>query len=113
MMNIALAEVHEKRPIAPMEAKVSPGQVVCTPGVLETFDRTDLILSLSRHLRGDWGDIAEADKIANDDVLLSGGRLFSAYWINNTAAFWIKGEKLWIITEADRSATTLLLPSEY
>jgi len=61
---------------------------------------------MSRHHRGDWGDLDEEDKAANDQALIDGGRLFSAY---HSAT----GIKVWIITEADRSATTVLLPSEY
>lgn len=58
-----------------------------------------------RHVRGDWGDLDEQDKQANDKALQDGSRILSAYG---------KGEtKLWIITEADRSATTILRPDEY
>ena len=59
-----------------------------------------------RHMAGDWGDVDEEDKAANDQALTDGSRLLSAY---RTAA----AKKLWIITEADRSATTILLPEEY
>lgn len=61
---------------------------------------------LKRHAYGDWGEMEEEDKRANDAALKEGGRLFSAYTLST-------GERLWIITEADRSATTLLLPMEY
>ena len=54
----------------------------------------------------DWGEICDGDKLANDQDLVDGGRLLSAYST-------LKGVKLWVITEADRSATTILLPEEY
>jgi hypothetical protein len=61
---------------------------------------------LARHSTGDWGDLEEADKQANEAALQAGDRILSAYKLTG-------GHKLWIITEADRRATTILLPSEY
>lgn len=61
--------------------------------------------SLKRHQRHDWGDICEEDKQANDEALKAGDRLFSAYKNGE--------DKIWIITEADRSVTTVLFPDEY
>jgi hypothetical protein len=61
---------------------------------------------LDRHVSGDWGDLGVADKLANDMALEYGTRLLSAYTLPT-------GARVWIITECDRSATTLLLPSEY
>lgn len=62
---------------------------------------------LARHARGDWGDLCEEDKGANDTAYRCGeGRILSSYKTKT-------GEKIWIITEADRSATTILLPEEY
>ena len=60
-----------------------------------------------RHVCGDWGDLCDEDKEINEDALKYGGRLMSSYTFENT------GEKIWIITEADRSATTILFPSDY
>ena len=65
-----------------------------------------MMQALRRHARGDWGDLDDEDRKANDRALQEGSRLFSAY---KTKA----GVKFWIITEADRSATTVLLPDEY
>jgi hypothetical protein len=62
--------------------------------------------SLSRHKDGDWGDLGPEDKAANDQALVCGERLFSAYTREELP-------KIWIITEADRSATTTLFPEEY
>jgi hypothetical protein len=61
---------------------------------------------LVRHLAGDWGDVDEHNRRENELSLIHGFRLLSAYTLNS-------GTKLWIITEADRSATTLLVPEEY
>jgi hypothetical protein len=80
------------------------GQIVATPGAVQLG--VDLLGLLRRHARGDWGDMCEEDLRANDDALLGGGRLFSGYSLPG-------GERLWIITEADRSVTTFLLPEEY
>ena len=84
------------------------GQVVATPGalaLLKSAHKTPFEF-LSRHLRGDWGDVCEDDKVENELSLKAGFRLMSSYAVN-------ENEKLWMITEADRSSTTLLLPSEY
>ena len=87
----------------------SAGQIVATPGalaLLEQANKTPLEF-VSRHLRGDWGDdLCQDDKTENELSLKQGFRLLSSYKVTET-------EKLWIITEADRSVTTLLLPSEY
>ena len=83
-----------------------PGQIVATPGALELTEQgVFLDTYLKRHLRGDWGDLGEEDKAENEFSLNAGYRLLSAY---TTPA-----GRLWIITEADRSVTTLLTPDEY
>lgn len=81
--------------------------IVATPAALAAAREAGVALSalLSKHLRGEWGDLDAYDAQANEDALERGGRLFSSY---QTAA-----GKIWIITEADRSATTVLLPSDY
>lgn len=81
------------------------GEVVSTPGVIDTFSEGFLVISLSRHMTGDWGNLCEEDKYSNQYALVHNLRLFSSYALGE--------DKLWIITEADRSATTLLLPEEY
>ncbi|KLR57194.1 hypothetical protein [Diaphorobacter sp. J5-51] len=91
------------------QARFSPGQVVMTAGVDELVrqGRLNPTPYLRRHLHGDWGDLDEGDRRLNDVALQSGeDRLFSSYLVD-------PGLKLWIITEWDRSVTTLLLPSEY
>ncbi len=87
-------------------ARFALGRTVITRGALAELTHEDVQRALTRHLRGDWGDLCEDDKQANDDALRCGARLLSAYHTTT-------GLKFWIITEADRSATTVLLPEEY
>lgn len=84
------------------------GRIAGTPGAIEAMKEAgdNALTFLKRHLSGDWGDVCEEDARENDFSVDKSLRILSAY---HTAA----GEKLWIITEADRSATTILLPSEY
>ena len=86
--------------------KFPSGQIVITPTALNTLSQTDVHTALVRHLRGDWGDVDEHDRKENDVSLQHGARLLSVYHAAN-------GTKFWIITEADRSATAILLPSDY
>ena len=84
------------------------GETYITPGAEEALmiaGQTGIEF-LRRHMSNDWGDLSDEDMQENELSLKEGFRLLSAY---RTA----KGQKLWIITEADRSATTILLPSEY
>lgn len=85
-----------------------PGRIVATPGAIEALAKAnqDPWQFVARHVRGDWGEINPDDVRENKFSLAHGLRLLSAY---STAA----GDKLWLITEADRSVTTLLLPQEY
>jgi hypothetical protein len=66
----------------------------------------DVLLALSCHVRGDWGELGVEDKATNDRALVIGERLLSSYRT-------VDGMKFWIITEWDRSATTVLLPEDY
>ncbi|CAK1314559.1 Type I restriction-modification system methyltransferase subunit [Burkholderia pseudomallei] len=87
----------------------SSGHVVMTEGVARLTKEGKLfpLIYLGRHRNGDWGDIADSDRRRNNAALESGeARLFSSYQIAPELT-------LWIITEWDRSVTTLLLPSEY
>lgn len=83
------------------------GRVVATPGALRLLAAHGHTPSefLARHARGDWGDVPPADAQANDSALIQGSRLLSAYPVGNRG--------IWIITEADRQVTTVLLPEEY
>ena len=85
----------------------SLGRTVATPGALRALARAGVSPAslLLRHQQGDWGELDPEDHEANNRALRQRSRILSSYPIGNG--------KLWIITEADRSATTLLLPSEY
>ncbi len=91
-----------------MISKFSHGQVVSTPAALDAIQQSGQTpeFFLDRHVKGDWGCVCGDDQKANDDALVHGTRLLSAYKT-------LKGVRVWIITEADRSATTILLPEEY
>lgn len=87
-------------------AKFSYGRRLITRGARQKLSAFDQERALRRHLTCDWGEVCESDKALNDLALKSGERLISAYRSE-------QGVKFWIITEADRSCTTILLPSEY
>ena len=86
----------------------SLGQIVATPGAIEALKQAgeDPSALLIRHVHGDWGEVDKHDWNENNESLRTGERIFSAYTLQN-------GTRLWIITEADRSVTTLLLPEDY
>ena len=86
----------------------SPGQVVATPGALAAAEASgeSLLDYVQRHLSGDWGDISDPDVYENEYALEHDLRLLSSYKLKN-------GTRIWIITEADRSSTCVLLPEEY
>lgn len=93
----------------PIRAMLFPlGDLIATPGALEVLEECAVlpIRLIARHSRGDWGDVPTEDAQSNADALISGDRLLSSYTLAN-------GLKIWLITEADRSTTTILLPSEY
>lgn len=93
---------------ATITARFSLGQVVATPGALEALEEAAVspVALLGRHRVGDWGEVPPEDAAENELSVDRGFRILSAYTLST-------GVKIWIITEADRSATTLLLPSEY
>ena len=82
------------------------GQIVATPNALGRLTQQDILRAIQRHQSGDWGDGDAHDHQANDNALTEGTRLFSAYPSG-------KQEKFWVITEADRSVTTVLMPEDY
>ncbi len=86
--------------------KFAAGQVVITPGALEVLTPTEIHMALARHVRGDWGDCDPEDAAENELSLAEGFRLFSVYHTVTSITFWV-------ITEADRSVTTILLSEEY
>ena len=87
-------------------AKFRCGHIVTTPNALEQLTEEDILRGIQRHQAGDWGDLDQEDRQANERALIEGTRLFSVYHAVNGTTFWIT-------TEADRSATTILLPQDY
>jgi hypothetical protein len=84
------------------------GRIVSTPGALSLFEKHEdasMQRCLLNHQFGDWGELCPEDKESNDNAVKHGGRILSSYIVGD--------QKVWIITEADRSVTTILLPSEY
>jgi hypothetical protein len=90
------------------KSKFSLGKLVATPGALEALADAGQspMVFISRHIQGDWGECCEEDRRVNEDALRNGGRLLSAYRT-------VKGVKIWVISESDRSSTCVLLPEEY
>ena len=82
------------------------GQLVAMPNALEHITQNDIMAALQRHVAGDWGDVCAEDKQTNDRAVVEGTRILSEYRAAN-------GTKFWIISEADRSVTTVLLPEDY
>ena len=82
------------------------GQVVATPGALAALTRDDILIALGRHTSGDWGDCSTDDVAENEFSLTRRLRVFSVYHAAD-------GTKFWVLTEADRSVTTVLLPEDY
>ena len=85
--------------------RFNPGRLMITRNAKDVLPRVE-IDAANRHLSGDWGDVCQSDWQLNEDALKKGDRLMSVYHTQD-------GEKFWIITESDRSATTVLLPSDY
>ena len=92
--------------LTPKQTKFSLGWVVITQNAADSLDLTDCNTALARHSSGDWGEVGKEDHKQNDFSLREGYRLLSAYTSTG-------GVKFWIITEADRSVTTVLLPEDY
>jgi hypothetical protein len=93
-------------PGRPTEKRVELGRVLATPGVLAAVPRDEILAALARHARGDWGEVSGADWQENDFSYSKRLRLVSSYTSSSDTKFWV-------ITEADRSSTTVLLPEEY
>ena len=87
-------------------AKFRLGHIVSTPNALDHLTQDDILTGIQRHQAGDWGDVDAHDRTANGQALVEGTRILSVYHAAN-------GTKFWIITEADRSVTTILLPKDY
>lgn len=85
------------------------GNIVATPAAIEAMqiNNVDIASLLIKHVGGDWGGICSEDRLENELSIKNGWRILSSYPLNDA------GDKVWVITEADRSSTCLLLPDEY
>lgn len=92
--------------LLPENPRFTLGDLFCTPGVQRAISPEEMSVALKRHLSGDWGNLDAEDKQANEQALQAGARLLSSYTSTS-------GTKFYVITQADRSSTTLLLPEEY
>lgn len=92
----------------PARLRLTTGRLFATPGALDTLRTANVTVGdlLTRHLRGDWGELTEEDRQQNDLALEAGLRVLSSYVLPG-------GTRVWIITEWDRSVTTVLLPGDY
>ncbi len=99
---------HDNNKRNPFARKLSfpLGEVRITGGVERKLDPYDVVTGITRHARGDWGELDDLDREQNERAYEQGGRLFSQYTAKS-------GKRFWVITECDRSATTVLLPEEY
>ena len=88
------------------QARFSLGRLLMTPAAQEVLDPQEIAAAVRRHAGGDWGEVDEHDRRENELSLRQGLRLLSAYSGRC-------GKRFWVITEADRSATTILLPEDY
>jgi len=119
---------HSKPPRHPDNVLFGLGRVVATPGALRQFVRhqVDPFTLLCRHITNDWGECDTEDMKANDQAVIHGTRILSVYCLEHQEpgsseealpahrfAVPARGLIVWCITEADRSVTTFLLPSEY
>jgi hypothetical protein len=95
-----------QQPAQKKKVSVLLGHVVATTEARAQIPNAEILRALDRHQSGDWGELSKFDQKANDKALVDGSRLLSAY---KSSA----GVKFWIITEADRSSTCVLLPEEY
>ena len=85
------------------------GRVIATPDALDALQENHMSIAelLIKHVGGDWGNLSEEDRLENERSVKNGWRVLSSYPLNNF------GDKVWIITEADRSSTCFLLPKDY
>ncbi len=88
------------------ERRFRLGELLITQNATTSLSGFVAVRAISRHADGDWGVLCDEDRLANEQALTNGGRLFSAYHTDS-------GVKFWVITEADRAATTVLLPEDY
>ena len=87
-------------------AVIRLGRIVATPHALQSITQDDILVAIGRHQAGDWGDVTTEDREANNRAIVEGTRILSVYLAGN-------GTKFLLLTEADRSSTTVMLPEDY
>ena len=87
-------------------AKFKLGRISVTPNALTSISQEEILVSIQRHQAGDWGEVTPESRMANDHALKVGTRIRSVYHS-------VRGIPFWILTEADRSKSTVLLPQDY
>jgi len=92
--------------ILPLSMKFVLGELVITPAALQAVPAEEIYRGIDRHVCGDWGEVSDADRVENEFALRHGLRLLSVYELKSGARFWV-------LTEGDRTATTVLLPGDY
>ena len=108
-----MSDRHLSRSISQRTFKL--GQVVATPAALAVLKKLNVSAwqLISRHYKCDWGDLCDEDRELNNHSLSNGLRIFSSYKLTASPGDGTTTETVWVITEADRASTTILLPSEY
>ena len=102
---LSLSDYEEEKPVK-SNLPLTLGRMVVTANAKNILSDSDIATALSRHQSGDWGELCEEDREVNEDALENGFRIMSVYTSKN-------GIKFWVITEADRSCTTVLMPEDY
>ncbi|MBD5114609.1 MAG: hypothetical protein HDT46_05305 [Ruminococcaceae bacterium] len=102
---MSLSDYEEEKPVK-SNLPLTLGRTVITANVKNILSDLDIATALSRHQSGDWGELCDEDREVNEDALENGFRIMSVYTSKN-------GTKFWVITEADRSCTTVLMPEDY
>jgi hypothetical protein len=92
--------------ILPLSMKFVLGELVITPAALQAVPAEEIYRGIDRHVCGDWGEVSDADRVENEFALRHGLRLLSVYEMQS-------GVRFWVLTEGDRTATTVLLPGDY
>jgi len=106
VISVAESESKDSVPaIVTGNARFFTERITVTKGAALMLERTEISEAIARHLEGDWGSVPQQDREENERCLTAGGRLMSAFGDG--------GKRVWVITEGDRSATTVLLPEEY
>ena len=123
-IHVPTGDARTQTPVTIMtnSARFALGQIVATPGTIALLEHHSISAAalISRHLEGSWGDVCAEDAETNEMAIKFGNRIMSVYRLSTTEEILLTPQAsrsdlptVWVITESDRSVTTLLLPSEY